>query len=728
MKTLLTLGLTVVSACVAFSGGSTAAAGTAGCSADLNGDGLVDAADLGLMLASWDESGRADLDGSGTVGGEDLGLLLGSWNTTCSFATRVELAGRPLNTYPYFEHTRSFNAGFSVWIGIDPNRFPSVAGASALVWVVSSRSEAEWQRTTDLVDVRPSGPQEVTFGVGTIQACSFSVDGGTLDGNGGLDISIGYDVVIDLNSNGQLDGGDLLDGAGGLDGTEAGFFVVRDLTLPGPYSVTTKTWSVTGVTGGFSSEKVYYPSNIADLAQLPLVVVSHGNGHQYTWYDYIGNHLASYGYIVMSHQNNTGPGTVQASTTTLQHTQAIIAQQTTLGGGVLNGHLDSHTIIWIGHSRGGEGVVRAYDRILDGNFVPTNYTLADIKLISSIAPTDFLNGYAVDPHFVPYHLVYGSSDGDVCGCPDNDVADSFNIYERADGIRQSMYLHGASHNDFHSGSVFEAASGPDQLSKTETQTPAKAMWLALVKYYIEGQVAAKDYFWRQYEVLRPQGVATKVVAVLDYHDGPDAGSLEIDDLQSNSATNLSSIGGLVTYDVTNLVENKMNDANTAFTWTASDAMNGMVRGRTGDTQRCIVFDWDGPHQLEFELPGGTNDLSDFRYLQFRATQGTRHPNTTAVLENLTFLVTLRDGDGSESTINFGAYGGGIQEPYQRTGFGTGAGWQNEFEVIRVRLADFLNNGSSLDLTNITSIRFDFAQPGTSAKGRIGFDDLRLTTD
>lgn len=48
-------------------------------SGDLNGDGIVNGADLGLMLANWNNPGAGDLDGSGTVDGADLGLLLAAW-------------------------------------------------------------------------------------------------------------------------------------------------------------------------------------------------------------------------------------------------------------------------------------------------------------------------------------------------------------------------------------------------------------------------------------------------------------------------------------------------------------------------------------------------------------------------------------------------------------------------------------------------------------------------
>lgn len=48
---------------------------------DVNGDGAVDGADLGLLLGAWDTSTPdADLNDDGIVDGADLGLLLGNWS------------------------------------------------------------------------------------------------------------------------------------------------------------------------------------------------------------------------------------------------------------------------------------------------------------------------------------------------------------------------------------------------------------------------------------------------------------------------------------------------------------------------------------------------------------------------------------------------------------------------------------------------------------------------
>ena len=62
------------------------ARGLPACPGDLNGDRVVDGADLGAMLESWGTcagSCAADLNGSGSVDGDDLAVLLASWGGDC---------------------------------------------------------------------------------------------------------------------------------------------------------------------------------------------------------------------------------------------------------------------------------------------------------------------------------------------------------------------------------------------------------------------------------------------------------------------------------------------------------------------------------------------------------------------------------------------------------------------------------------------------------------------
>ncbi|MEN9669508.1 MAG: hypothetical protein RLZZ386_1415, partial [Planctomycetota bacterium] len=67
-------------------GSTTAATGTGtltlscalACVADLNGDRIVDGADLAVLIAAWATSG-ADLNGDAYTDGADLAIMLGAW-------------------------------------------------------------------------------------------------------------------------------------------------------------------------------------------------------------------------------------------------------------------------------------------------------------------------------------------------------------------------------------------------------------------------------------------------------------------------------------------------------------------------------------------------------------------------------------------------------------------------------------------------------------------------
>ena len=49
---------------------------------DLDGNGRIDGADLGLLLNAWGPGGGpADLNGDGVVNGADLGIQLAQWGT-----------------------------------------------------------------------------------------------------------------------------------------------------------------------------------------------------------------------------------------------------------------------------------------------------------------------------------------------------------------------------------------------------------------------------------------------------------------------------------------------------------------------------------------------------------------------------------------------------------------------------------------------------------------------
>lgn len=702
---------------VALCGGAAAS-----CPGDLDGDGVVSSADLSNLLAGWGLSGGSDLDGNGTTGAEDLAALLAAWGPCPGGGGPLaeELAALPRNAFPFASRVETFLTGSTVHVAVDLVRHPELADRTVNAYLVDDRDRDAWAADPDLPDA-PGAAQPISFGndlAGGVRPLATA----SLPGPVGLAFSRGYDLVLDVDGSGTLSDGDLIDG---LDGP--GFFLVVNASAAGPLAVTTvSSWDTNdpAISASFQLQRVWYPSGIATMGPLPLVVISHGNGHSYTWYDYLGTHLASWGYVVMAHQNDTAPGIETASTTTLEHTDAILAAPPALAGGALAGKIDPTRIVWIGHSRGGEGVARAYDRISDGTYTPSLYSLPGIRLVSSIAPTDFLGAGNADPHAANYHLLYGAADGDVCGCPDSDIGDSFNVFERATGERTSTYVHGADHNDFNCCG-FEDFAGPSgtAIGRPAAQVIAKATYLALIRHFLDRDPAAREFLWRPYEDLRPPGVASNVQASLEWKP---AGATVVDDFQTQTAIGTSSSGGSVSIvAATNALEGLMNDNNLTFTWSTTDPWNGMTRARAGETTRGLVFDWTSPSSVEFAVVPALRDFTAKTFLSLRAAQGSRHTRTVALGGPLEFMVTLVDGSGRSSSLAMSAGGAVVRRPYQRTGYGTGAGWQNEFAAVRLRIADFAAGGRDIDLADIAAVRLGFGAGLGSIEGRLAIDDLRL---
>jgi hypothetical protein len=233
-----------------------------------------------------------------------------------------------------------------------------------------------------------------------------------------------------------------------------------------------------------------------------------------------------------------------------------------------------------------------------------------------------------------------------------------------------------------------------------------------------------------YDDLKPSGLLSTAKVFLTYKD-PGASATIIDDYQTNPASGTSSSGGGVTFDVSNLTEGAL-DGNNNFC--QDDAMNGMQQMSGGDVpQNGVVFDWTVGQQkfYEFAVVGGQQDMRNREFLALRACQGTHHAETLALSGPLYISVELRDGAGHTSTVNTQAYGG-ISRPYQRTG-GCGSspsepGWLNQHHTVRIRLADFENDNSQLDLANVVAVRLELGSASGSSRGRMGLDQVQLENE
>jgi hypothetical protein len=640
----------------------------------------------------------------------------------------TQLAGKPLQSYPFFQYVQSINENASIYVAIDPSQFPNTINQEFNLHIVAAKSKEEWQINPGLVDVRPIGAQTLVIKDSTIQENTFLVAGAyVLPSKSGSGLGVAYDVVFDMDQNGLLSSGDFIDG---FSNKEAGFYLVHDTSLPGPLNVNMIEYSG----GTWLNQRTFYPSNIESMGELPLVVISHGWYLEYTDYDHIANHLASYGYIVMTHTNavgNGGPsGTRTAAGTLLDNTDYIIGNQDTIGGGVLNNHINSDKIVWIGQSTGGECVVRAYTLLRRVLYDPQYFDYPNIVLICSIAPVCWHSEFDVSPYDINYHMFVGGADGDASGAPLDNYVQSMAIFERSTGNHHLTYIHGAGHSDFDSSPSPPDywVEGPDLIGREATYKVVNGYYLPLIELYTKNNEAARDFFTRMYDDFHPIGIPDNVIIAQEYHENNNREKFVVDDFEINSEIALSSSGGIVSYNISNISEVLMQDIDGSFDWAGAQPSNGMTRARFDDDPHCVVFDWtvEETKYYELEILQEYRDFSEYQFLSFRAAQGTRHPETVALDDKLNFTVTLRDDKGISSSINFVNYGQ-LTYPYRRTGYGTGAGWGNEFSTVRIRLRDFLTNNSGLDLGKIEAIRFEFGSDYGSERGRIGIDDIELVS-
>ena len=171
--------------------------------------------------------------------------------------------------------------------------------------------------------------------------------------------------------------------------------------------------------------RVWYPDGAGPF---PLVLIVHGNHNMKDFsdpgYQYLGEHLASRGFILASVDENFLNGALRNENDgrawmLLKHLQAWRGFNDSASS-PLRGKVDMHNIAIMGHSRGGEAVghAAAFNRLPrypDDAKVKFDFNF-DIKSVVAIAPVDAQ--YKPAGQFTPvenvnYLVIHGSHDGDV---------------------------------------------------------------------------------------------------------------------------------------------------------------------------------------------------------------------------------------------------------------------------------------------------------------------------
>lgn len=172
----------------------------------------------------------------------------------------------------------------------------------------------------------------------------------------------------------------------------------------------------------------------------------------YTGYRYLADRLASQGRIVVSisanginAQDNTRDLGATSRALLIEYHLTRLAKaalQPIQGyGDLLVGHLDLSRTVLMGHSRGGEGVVRAAQMLADERVKP--FAIAGVI---PLAPVSFAR---MAPPTVPTVTILPACDGDVSDLQGETYLDrGRDLYGSRGGLRSSVWVPGANHNYF----------------------------------------------------------------------------------------------------------------------------------------------------------------------------------------------------------------------------------------------------------------------------------------
>ena len=207
--------------------------------------------------------------------------------------------------------------------------------------------------------------------------------------------------------------------------------------------------------------RVWYPDGDGPF---PLVLVVHGNHNMKDFsdpgYDYLGELLASRGYILASVDENFINGGIRGENDArgwflLKHLE-VFEDFNQEAGNPFEGKVDMDNIALIGHSRGGEAVANAaaFNRL---TYYPDDASLEfsfdyGIKGIISIAPVDgqyLPTGRKVVVEDVSYLTFHGSHDGDVTSFHGLRIYDRLKFNESdLFNFKSAIYVYRANHGQW----------------------------------------------------------------------------------------------------------------------------------------------------------------------------------------------------------------------------------------------------------------------------------------
>src|SRR5688500_13307620 len=501
------------------------------------------------------------------------------------------------------------------------------------------------------------------------------------------------------------------------------FAQVPDPGTPGPLTVTREEYNF-GDTAFIASNfpgpiellaSIHYPANLP-AGPYPVILFMHGRHAtcfvggsallqwpctaqnsqsipSYRGYDYVAEVIASHGYVVVSVSAN-GVNAVDnsvfdlgalARAALLQKHLDILKTCNTTGGAPFGtkfaGKLDLTRVGTMGHSRGGEGVVR-HKVLNDALGAPYG-----IKAVFPLAPVDF-NRFVVNNAALNVLLPY--CDGDVVDLQGVHFYDDARYNVPGDQApKHYVLVMGANHNFYNTvwspSSTFPGAANDWQVfvpgghsdrhcgtvpgNKRLTETQQRGTGLAYMSAFFRAYVGGENQFIPILTGDAPPPASAQTNDLFVSYHAPDTSSLRLDVNRLLNDTNLllNNLGGAVTqigltpYDLcggeapqpATCLPGQSNARQPHTTPSARSTKRGLSQLRTGWTN------FTGSYQND--VPSTLSNVSGFQAVQFRVSVNFADPHN---LEDLAqdFRVVLTDASGGTASVRVSDVSGALFFP------------------------------------------------------------------
>ena len=545
------------------------------------------------------------------------------------------------------------------------------------------------------------------------------------------------------------------------------FVAAQDPGSPGPLSVTREEYNFgdtaftpTGFPGPVELlASIHYPTGLS-AGPYPVIVLLHGrhatcfvggtallqwpctqNNSQpipsYKGYDYLSEVLASHGYIVVSvsanginaRDNQVRDLGMLARAELMQRHLDILNTFNTTGGAPFGtkfvSKLDMTRIGTMGHSRGGEGVVRHF--VLNSD----QGSPYGIKAVFPLAPVDF-NRFVANRTALSVLLPY--CDGDVWDLQGVHFYDDARYNVPGDlSPKHYILVMGANHNFYntiwspsspfpgaaddwlafvpggHSDSQCGTVPNNGRLTEAQQRGTGLAYMSAFFRAYVGGEAQFVPVLTG--DAPAPASATTSELFV-SYH-APDTAELRLDvnRLLQNSNLTVNDLGGGVDEEVVSpydlcggdppqparCLPNEPDPRQPHTTPSARSNKRGLSQLRIG---------WDNiSGSYKNELPGPTRNVSGFQALQFRVSVNFADGRNIAEMAQELRLV-LTDSGGRSASVRVGDHSRALYFPPGHVA----AVPKVVLNTVRVPLSAF----GGVNLNSVRSVQFKFDQRATGA--------------